>query len=145
MVLAKLQPIFGAPPSSPPEYAALKQHGYVRSQTWTLDKVIMDREEGVSVRFLAPAAPSEFGHKYKLAYVVTLSAHELCTDIHVINEGSDDFIFQSLLHSYLAVDDSSKISVEGFDKGTKYLSKVHDFKAFEADGNPVKVEGPLDR
>lgn len=105
----------------------------------------MDRDEGVSVRFLAPAPPSDFDHKFRLAYVVTLSRHELSTDLHVINEGSEDFIFQALIHGYLAVDDSSKISIEGFEKGQKYKSKVLNFKEFESDGEPVKVTGPLDR
>lgn len=105
----------------------------------------MDRDEGVSVRFLAPPPPKEFEHKYKLAYVVTLSAHELVTDVHITNQGTDDFIFQTLLHNYLAVDDITKVSVDGVDKGVKYRSKVHDNKHFDWEGGPVKVTGPLDR
>lgn len=105
----------------------------------------MDRPEGVSVRFLAPGPPKGFDHKYKLAYVVTLSAHELCTDVHIVNEGTEDFIFQTLLHNYLAVDDIKKVTVTGVDEGVRYRSKVHDNQFFNWQGGDVKVDGPLDR
>jgi len=105
----------------------------------------MDRDSGVSVRFTAPAAPAEFGHKYKLAYVVTLTEHELSTDVHVTNEGDDDFIFQTLLHTYIAVPDASKIAITGIDKGTKYLDKIAGGTFAESDGQAIKIEGPVDR
>ena len=84
----------------------------------------MDRPEGVSVRLLAPPPPSGFSHNYKLAYVVTLAAHQLSCDIHVTNNDSKEFKFQALLHNYLAVPDSSKISMTGIDKGVQYFDKA---------------------
>jgi len=110
-----------------------------------LTKTIMDRDSGVSVRFTAPAPPSEFDHKYKLAYVVTLTEHELSTDVHVTNEGDDDFIFQTLLHTYIAVPDAGKIAITGIDKGTKYLDKIAGGTFAESDGQAIKIEGPVDR
>ncbi len=41
-------PCFGAP--THPEHAKLSQHGFARNEIWTLDKVVMDNEAGVSVR-----------------------------------------------------------------------------------------------
>jgi glucose-6-phosphate 1-epimerase len=105
----------------------------------------MDRDSGVSVRLTAPAPPAEFGHKYKLAYVVTLTAHELVTDIHITNQDDKDFIFQTLLHSYLAVPDSSKLSISGLDKGLQYFDKADGGKMKEWDGSQLKIEGVVDR
>jgi len=138
-------PIFGAPPSSPPEYAALKQHGFVREQLWTLDTVIMDREEGVSVRFAAPPPPPTFPHKYKLSYVVTLSAHQISTDLHIVNEGDEDFSFQALLHSYLAVPDVAKLKVTGLDKGVTYRDKALGNKILQCEGDILVVDREIDR
>ena len=105
----------------------------------------MDRDSGVSVRFTAPAPPAEFGHKYKLAYVVTLTEHELSTDIHITNEDDSDFIFQTLLHTYLAVPDSSKLSMSGLEKGIKYVDKIDGGKTKDWEGADIKIEGPVDR
>ncbi|WVF66137.1 hypothetical protein IAT40_000877 [Kwoniella sp. CBS 6097] len=138
-------PIFGPPPSSPPEYAALKQHGFARQQIWTLESTVMDRPEGVSVRLRAPAPPSEFGHKYKLSYVITLTAHQLSTDLHVVNEDDKEFKFQALLHSYLAVPDVSKIKITGIDKGVEYKDKVLDGKIDQWDGSTLVVDRQIDR
>ncbi|KAK8845511.1 hypothetical protein IAR55_006226 [Kwoniella newhampshirensis] len=138
-------PIFGPPPSSPPEYAALSQHGFARTQDWTLDKIVMDRPEGVSIRLAAPPPPDSFPHRFTLAYVVTLTEHQLSTDLHITNTGSEDFIFQALLHNYLAVPDSSKIKINGVDAGTVYKDKVLGMKLDESDGNPLVIDKEIDR
>jgi glucose-6-phosphate 1-epimerase len=36
-----------------------------------------------------------------LAYVVTLAAHQLSTDLHVTNTGSEPIEFQALFHNYI--------------------------------------------
>ena len=122
----------------------MKQHGYVRTVDWTLAKVIMDRDEGVSVRFLAPPPPAGFNHKFKLTYVVTLSAHELTTDIHIVNEGTEDFKFQALLHNYLAAD-ANKLSITGIDQGVKYKDKVQNYKELQWPGGPLTIKGETDK
>jgi glucose-6-phosphate 1-epimerase len=139
------QPIFGPPPSSPPEYASLKQHGFARTQTWSLESVVMDRAEGVSVRLTAPAPPSDFPHSYSLQYVVVLSAHQISTDLHIVNKGDNDFIFQALLHSYLAVPDVSKIKITGMDKGISYRDKVLDGKMEIWDQDSLAIDKETDR
>ncbi|KAL7418802.1 hypothetical protein Q5752_006485 [Cryptotrichosporon argae] len=138
-------PIFGPPPSSPPEYAALSQHGFARTQTWTLEAVVMDRPEGVSVRLVAPAPPASFAHSYKLAYVVTLAAHQLSTDVHVVNTGADTFKFQALLHNYLAVPEATKIRITGIDAGTQYKDKTLGGKVDTAPGGELVIDRELDR
>jgi glucose-6-phosphate 1-epimerase len=106
----------------------------------------MDRPEGVSVRFKAPSPPSDFEHKYKLAYVVTLSRHELSTDVHITNEETDkNFDFQCLLHTYLAVPDIKKIKISGLDKGIAYRDKTRDNKTFEWSGETLIIDAETDR
>ncbi|WWC66656.1 uncharacterized protein I206_100560 [Kwoniella pini CBS 10737] len=138
-------PIFGPPPTSPPEYASLSQHGFARNQIWKLDKIIMDRPEGISIRFLAPSPPESFQHKYKLAYVITLSEHQLCTDIHIINEDEKEFKFQTLLHTYLAIPDYKKIKISNINKGTTYKDKILDGKLVQSDGEDIIIDKPIDR
>lgn len=118
---------------------------FARTQMWKLEHIIMDRKEGVSIRLLAPAPPSSFQHKYRLSYVVTLTAHQLSTDVHITNEDDKDFIFQALLHGYLAVPDASKISITGLDKGVQYFDKADGKKMKTWPGGPLKIEGETDR
>lgn len=99
----------------------------------------MDRPEGVSVRFKAPAPPAEFGHKHDLTYVVTLTAHELSTDLHVRNTGTEDFKFQALLHGYLAVPDAKKLTVTGLEKGQSWKDKTEGFVEKKWEGGPLKI------
>lgn len=48
------------------------------------------------------AISSVYAKQFHLAYVVTLAAHQLSTDIHVQNTSSSDNLeFQALLHSYI--------------------------------------------
>ncbi|KAJ9119880.1 hypothetical protein QFC24_005594 [Naganishia onofrii] len=163
-------PIFGPPPKEADEslqyHAKLSQHGFARNHNWTLQHVVMDRPEGVSVRFVLDPTPeivSIFPHPFHLTYVVTLTKHELCTDIHVVNPsptksltgavsaavdavtsalpasvtGSESKVpqsvddaaqhelkFQALFHTYLAVDDASKVKIKGLKQGLTYLDKV---------------------
>lgn len=137
--------MFGPPPSSPPEYAALAQHGFARTQTWKLEKILLDRSEGVSVRLVAPPPPATFPHSFELHYVVTLAAHELVCNLHVLNTGTEDFKFQALLHTYLAVPDVSKIALTGIDAGTSYKDKVLGGAVGAAPGGPLVIDQQVDR
>ncbi|KAF5313999.1 hypothetical protein D9611_006817 [Ephemerocybe angulata] len=98
-------PCFGAPER--PEHLKLSQHGFARNETWKFDSIVMDNEAGVSARFvLSPNAKiaAVYDYDFELAYVVTLAAHQLSTDLHVHNTNTDKVIdFQALLHTYLAV------------------------------------------
>jgi glucose-6-phosphate 1-epimerase len=105
----------------------------------------MDRPEGVSVRLAAPAPPSSFPHSYKLTYVVTLSAHQLSTDVHVENTSDkEDFMFHALLHNYLAVPDARKIKIGGLDKGIEYRDKVKG-ETLTWEGGDLTITGETDR
>jgi D-hexose-6-phosphate mutarotase len=105
----------------------------------------MDRPEGVSVRLTAPAPPSSFQHEYKLSYVVSLSRHQLSTDIHLTNTGNEDFKFQALLHSYFAVPDVSKITIGGLDGEMEFWDKAAGGVKEKWTGGELKIEKETDR
>jgi len=98
-------PCFGPP--THPDHSRLPQHGFARREIWKLDKIIMDNEAGVSVKLvLDPTVNKEiasfFPNPFLLSYVVTLTAHQLSTDLHVMNTSlSEPLEFQGLLHNYI--------------------------------------------
>ncbi|QRW19016.1 glucose-6-phosphate isomerase [Rhizoctonia solani] len=98
-------PFFGPP--SKPEHQKMGQHGFARSTVWKWDSVVMDNETGVAVRLVLEPTPKikeVFPHPFHLAYVVTLTAHQLSTDLHVTNTGNDPLTYQALLHTYFEAD-----------------------------------------
>ena len=62
-------------------------------------------------------------YNIKLAYVVTLAAHQLSTDLHVLNETGQHIDFQALLHTYYAVN-AATTKVTPL-TGLTYLNKVN--------------------
>ncbi|KAL5535279.1 hypothetical protein ACEPAF_3373 [Sanghuangporus sanghuang] len=94
-------PCFGAP--TRPEHSKLPQHGYARNSTWQWDgQTLMDNDVAVSIRLTLTPEPSMTSDRVVLAYVITLSEHQLNTDLHVINTSSDQpLTFQALLHTYI--------------------------------------------
>lgn len=174
-------PVFGPPPSadsvsdgSLDAHSKLPQHGFARNHNWTYSALVMDRDEGVSVRFtLDPNAEIArvFPHAFHLTYVVTLTAHQLSTDLHVVNPSLDltsglgassvaaaatsavkavsgasrELKFQALLHTYLRVEDASKIKIQGLKQGLEYVDKVKGGQVAKWEGGDLQIEGEVDR
>ncbi|KAG9128327.1 hypothetical protein FRC07_000835 [Ceratobasidium sp. 392] len=132
-------PFFGPP--TKPEHSKMGQHGFARSTVWKWDSVVMDNETGVSVRlgthlgidnwsfidFRAVLEPTPeikavFPNPFHLAYVVTLTAHQLSTDLHVKNTGTEPLVYQALLHTYFEAD-AATCTVEPL-KGLTYIDKT---------------------
>jgi len=70
----------------------------------------MDNDAGVSVKFTlepTPAISALYTSPFHLSYIVTLSEHQLSTDLHVTNTStstafpSDNLEFQALFHNYI--------------------------------------------
>jgi len=117
-------PFFGPP--SKPEHSKMGQHGFARSTIWKFDSVVMDKEHDVSVRLVLEPTPeikAVFPNPFHLAYVVTLTAHQLATDLHVTNTGEEPLTFQALLHSYFEADAAS--CTVGPLKGLTYIDKTN--------------------
>jgi len=133
-------PIFGPPTRSEHEY--MPQHGVARNHKWEFDSVVMDNDAGVSVRFtLEPneAIRSLYKHPFHLAYVVTLSVHELATDLHVENKSTTEtLVHQALFHTYHACD-ATKVTVTPL-KGLTYYDKTDNFAERIEDREEVDVK-----
>ncbi|KAG9078444.1 hypothetical protein FS749_009521, partial [Ceratobasidium sp. UAMH 11750] len=101
------------------------QHGFARSTVWKWDSVVTDNETGVSVRLVLEPTPeiaAVFPNPFHLAYVVTLTAHQLSTDLHVKNTGNESLTYQALLHTYFEADVAT-CTVEPL-KGLTYVDKT---------------------
>lgn len=61
-------------------------------------------------------------YSFKLAYVVTLAAHQISTDLHLFNASGEHVNFQALLHTYYAVN-AATTKVTPL-TGLTYLNKV---------------------
>jgi glucose-6-phosphate 1-epimerase len=120
------------------------QHGFARSTVWKWDSVVMDNETGVAVRLgkssiinkypinnslvvlePTPEIKEVFPHPFHLAYVVTLTAHQLSTDLHVTNTGNDTLTYQALLHTYFEAD-AATCTVSPL-KGLTYIDKTKNY------------------
>lgn len=65
---------------------------------------------------------AKFDKQFELAYVVTLSEHQLSTDLHVKNAGSSTFDFQALFHNYFRAP-ANDVLVTPL-QGVKYYDKT---------------------
>jgi galactose mutarotase-like enzyme len=59
---------------------------------------------GLSSSMLSDDAKSKWPYEFGLVYSVTLSREGLGTSLQVRNQGSENFEFQVLLHTYLAIE-----------------------------------------
>ena len=122
-------PCFGAGIHS--EHMKLPQHGFARSEKWTLDGIARDNDFEVSVKFsecpsliilctcfefisffflLEALKPStqimtKYEPKFEISYTVTLFENQLCTNLTVYNppDSIKELEFQALLHNYFRV------------------------------------------
>jgi len=120
-------PFFGNPIK--PDHQKMKSHGFARHSTWEWGGEVLDNDSGVSVRLTlnpTPAVTSVFGSLFSLTYVVTLSAHQLSTDLHIHNPSTNATLqCQALLHTYLstAPHSSTTVSITPL-TGLSYFDKV---------------------
>lgn len=122
---------------------------------WYAFSFLHPQSQPLSSSFCSPALDPTaetnkiFPSPFHLSYVVTLSAHELSTDLHVenpsSNPGGKELKFQALLHSYLRVEDASKIKVKGLKKGLTYIDKVKGQTKETWEGGDLKIEQEVDR
>ncbi|KAJ9121584.1 hypothetical protein QFC22_002203 [Naganishia vaughanmartiniae] len=152
-------PIFGPPPKEADEslqyHAKLSQHGFARNHNWTLERVVMDRPEGVSVRFTLDPTPeivSIFPHPFHLTYVVTLTKHELSTDIHVVNPSPTKSLTGAVSAAVDAVTSALPASVTGTESKVpqsvndaaqhelKFQALFHTYLAV-SDASKIKIKG----
>ncbi|KAL9102739.1 MAG: hypothetical protein Q9163_002136 [Psora crenata] len=151
-------PVFGPPPASHPT-SGLPQHGFARISNWeylgksssessTLPNSTGDSsvklDFGLSNSMLSDL-PSEWkNYHFGITYSVTLSRDDLETTLMIRNTGDKAFEFQTLFHSYLAVDDISQVSITGIES-TPYVDKAGGYKQTAASNRPLTISSEVDR
>ncbi|TPX55705.1 glucose-6-phosphate 1-epimerase [Powellomyces hirtus] len=126
----------------------LPQHGFARNSSWECVK----KTESTAEFHLKPdGVPTKlrelWPHDFHLIYTVTLAANTLKTSLTINNPSQEAWDFTTLLHTYFAVKDISRVKVAGL-KGYAFLDKVN---PPEGDAKPeesrehVNVAGEVDR
>ncbi|PVI05099.1 galactose mutarotase-like protein [Periconia macrospinosa] len=146
-------PVFGPPPKSGHPTSSLPQHGFARTSRWeflgkstsedTVDSNSVKLDFGLYSKGVSEEARKAWPLDFGLVYSVTLSKDSLQTIINVRNEGETSFEFQFLLHTYLKVNDISKVAINGL-TGVSYIDKVLDASTHSQSGS-ITITGEVDR
>ncbi|KAJ5579816.1 uncharacterized protein N7459_005801 [Penicillium hispanicum] len=127
-------PVFGPPPQNHAT-SPLPQHGFARNSNWEfLGKSSAESAEsqgdlavkldfGLSHTMLSEEFRKAWPYEFGLVYSVTLTKATLETALQVRNEGTQNFEFQVLMHTYLNIDDISNIRVKNLESKT-YVDKT---------------------
>jgi glucose-6-phosphate 1-epimerase len=128
----------------------LPQHGFARVSKWTWLGVQTENEGELTVEFgLKPDQIPEsqraiWSHDFYLVYTVSLRANTLFTQLSVKNTSTAAFDFTTLLHTYIRVEDVTKVGVNGLTGYMLVDSLEHDKRSREA-RSLVTVQGEVDR
>jgi glucose-6-phosphate 1-epimerase len=120
-------PWFGAYTSSKQTGKVYPAHGFARTTEWSLTSA-MQQVETVQLSFaLSPTDESRalgYDHFY-LKYTVSVGK-ELSMELSVSNLGAEPLHFDEALHTYFAVEDVRRVSVQGL-LGATYLDSTEQF------------------
>ncbi|KAK4205195.1 galactose mutarotase-like domain-containing protein [Triangularia verruculosa] len=152
-------PVFGPPPPDHSQTSSLPQHGFARTSRWeflgksTSESSGTQQTGDLSVKLdfglssaadgLDPKAKDAWGYKFNLIYSVTLNRKDLTTSLVVTNDDDRPFDCQVLMHTYLKVNDITKVSISGLDNSS-YIDKV-DSASTKTQSGEIKIEGETDR
>ncbi|KAL9127423.1 MAG: hypothetical protein Q9217_003692 [Psora testacea] len=162
-------PVFGPPPPNHPT-SGLPQHGFARASKWeylgksssessTLPNNSGDSsvklDFGLSDTMLSNIPSGWKNYQFCITYSVTLSTEDLETSLVIRNTGDKVFDFQTLFHSYLAVDvsaslgdrlegDISQVSITGLES-ISYVDKVGGATQSAASKAPITISSEVDR
>lgn len=125
--------------------AKAPQHGFVRSVPWTLAGV---SQAGDAVAVKLTFGPSDatrqvWPHEFELAYTVTVG-RTLELALEVKNTGPTPFTFDEALHTYLAVADVRRATIDGLG-GREFIDKVDAARRKTQPPGPFEIEGETDR
>ncbi|KAJ5108027.1 hypothetical protein N7456_004702 [Penicillium angulare] len=148
-------PVFGPPPKDHAT-STLPQHGFARNSNWeylgksSAESADSQSDQAVKLDFglshtmlseeFRKAWPYEFG----LVYSVTLTKTSLQTQLQVRNEGTQNFEFQVLMHTYLSVADISAIRVKNLESKT-YIDKTRNASSHTEASPALAITEETDR
>ncbi|KAK4174288.1 galactose mutarotase-like domain-containing protein [Triangularia setosa] len=152
-------PVFGPPPPDHAQTSSLPQHGFARTSRWEFLGKSTSESSGnqqtgdLSVKLdfglssaangLDPKAKEAWPYKFNLIYSVTLNRKDLTTSLVVTNDDERPFDCQVLMHTYLKVNDITKVSISGLDNSS-YIDKV-DAASTKTQSGEIQIEGETDR
>jgi glucose-6-phosphate 1-epimerase len=123
------------------------QHGFARSQSWARADVTHDADgAGVVVRFtLAPtdASRKHWPHEFTATFTVSVGK-ALDMALEVVNTSAGAFRYEEALHTYLAVGDIRRTTVDGL-AGRTFIDKVDKAARKQQPPGPFGITGETDR
>jgi glucose-6-phosphate 1-epimerase len=134
-------PWFGAKADNP----SAPQHGFARVASFDVESA---RQEGGAVTLVLrldadassrQAWPYDFVARYRVTMGDTL---ELAFEVE--NRSASPLTYEEALHTYLAVGDIRKASIEGL-AGTTFIDKVDGFQRKREGSAPIRLGGETDR
>eukprot|EP00924_Labyrinthula_sp_SR-Ha-C_P015701 snap_masked-scaffold_4-processed-gene-7.46-mRNA-1 protein AED:0.31 eAED:0.33 QI:0/-1/0/1/-1/1/1/0/380 len=132
----------------------LPGHGFARRVMWHLNSaVVNDKTEALELSLylnstmLAEQFPNyseAWPYSFSLILEASLSfnGQVFQNSLTVNNDGTEDFEFQALLHTYYLVDDIADVSITGLDEST-YIDKVDDWTVKKMNGT-LYIEEEVD-
>jgi glucose-6-phosphate 1-epimerase len=132
-------PWFGGGPSGDRKPA----YGFARTAAW--QRVGLVDEVAATGRLEVRHALSADGYQvapFRAELISEFTRDHLRVTLAVTNTGTADFTYEDALHTYLAVSDVTRISLDGLD-GCTYADKVAGTAAVQA--GPVQFTGETDR
>lgn len=125
-------PVFGPDPDK-----NMPQHGFLRNNTWSVDKKYYEDEDGAACCDLSlslkdvvkdrgdagPWSVDEGKYDCTCTFTVKLKADSMTNVLKIQNTGKETFPFQTLLHTYYMIDDHQALNkdacfVEGLNNYT---------------------------
>jgi glucose-6-phosphate 1-epimerase len=133
-MLAPTQPLRGGVPICCPWFGPGRDssmspvHGYARLADWSLTSAedvggtvtLVLRLTDADVAGLPDAV--KWQHPFELTYRVSFGV-ELAVALTVRNTGTEEFVFEEALHTYIGVDDIHRVWIEGLD-GSQYFDRA---------------------
>ncbi|KAK5631672.1 hypothetical protein RRF57_007386 [Xylaria bambusicola] len=149
-------PVFG----TAPDHAAtskLPQHGFARNSKWEFlgksssesasstshSDASVKLDFGLSSATLDEKTKGLWPYTFSAIYSVTLTPEGLSTGIVITNDGKEPFDCQVLLHTYLRINDITKVKITGLED-SKYIDKVVGAQTKSQSG-AVTITGETDR
>jgi D-hexose-6-phosphate mutarotase len=117
---------------------------FARLSEWTVETTPQDGRSTTLVLRLETSAATRalWPGEFELRYTITV-AEKLTLELSVRNVGSEAFVFEEALHTYLSVADVRQISIEGL-AGVTFIDKV-DQLTQKVQNGAIQITGETDR
>lgn len=151
MITDKSKAVRGGVPIVFPQFGKsgpLVQHGFARTAMWEITKdpevidgdnvnVVFSLIQSKEIKNIWPL------QEFTLDHSITFGSNNLETSISVINNGKEEFEFQTLLHTYYSLEDISDVRIEGL-KSLEYKDQLQDGKVFVEESEVKTIEKETD-